>query len=459
MTERVAEAPPLACGENVTVNDALCPAGITIGNAGPLMENSEVLGVSEEMVTLEPDAVSFNPSCSVAPTVTLPKLRLAGFIANWPTDVPFPESTTVKLETSALEVTTKLPLIVPVLCGANCTPKVKLCPGTSVNGKLNPLTLKPAPEAEAWVMITSDWPEFFNVSDCVPLLEVCTLPKLRLEGLGVSSPGPAAVPDKAMLKDGFEPLLVMTRLPVSVPVAVGANLTAKLVLCPGARVTGRLDPLILKPVPVTEACEIVALVPPVFVSVSERVWPVPVCIFPNTRLDELAVNDPAVLPIPESDRLVGLPFAIMATLPLALPLDWGLKVTFNVALCPAGIVMGVLRGSMANPAPVIVNWLIVRAAPPELVSVVASFLLLPTTTVPKDKLVGLAASAAGETAVPEREMLGTTFGAELVIESAPVAAPTVLGANATLKFALCPGARVMGVVTPFSANPFPVTAA
>ena len=78
MTERVAEAPPLACGENVTVNDALCPAGITIGNAGPLMENSEVLGVSEEMVTLEPDAVSFNPSCSVAPTVTLPKLRLAG---------------------------------------------------------------------------------------------------------------------------------------------------------------------------------------------------------------------------------------------------------------------------------------------------------------------------------------------------------------------------------------------
>ena len=48
----LAEAPPEACGANVTVNDALLPAEIVTGNMIPLTENSEPLRPpSEETVT------------------------------------------------------------------------------------------------------------------------------------------------------------------------------------------------------------------------------------------------------------------------------------------------------------------------------------------------------------------------------------------------------------------------
>lgn len=52
----LADATPLACGVNVMVNDALCPAERVKGNEIPLRTNSDVLGVPEEMVTLVPAA-------------------------------------------------------------------------------------------------------------------------------------------------------------------------------------------------------------------------------------------------------------------------------------------------------------------------------------------------------------------------------------------------------------------
>lgn len=125
-TASVADAFPLALGANVTVKEALCPAGTTTGRAGPLMEYSDVLGASEEIVTFDPEALSFRLSCSVVPTVTLPKLRPAGLSASCPTDVPLPASAIVRFATPAFEVITRLPLAAPVVCGANCTPKVKL---------------------------------------------------------------------------------------------------------------------------------------------------------------------------------------------------------------------------------------------------------------------------------------------------------------------------------------------
>ena len=63
---------------------------------------------------------------------------------------------------------------------------------------------------------------------------------------------------------------VMLTLPLDAPLAVGAKRTVNDVLCPAFSVTGNVRPLMLNPVPLAEAAEIVRLVPPVLVRVSDR---------------------------------------------------------------------------------------------------------------------------------------------------------------------------------------------
>jgi len=53
-----------------------------------------------------------------------------------------------------------------------------------------------------------------------------------------------------------------------VPTEVGANFTVNVALCPAVNVTGGVIPETLNPVPDSATAEIVALVPPVLVSVS-----------------------------------------------------------------------------------------------------------------------------------------------------------------------------------------------
>lgn len=74
---------------------------------------------------------------------------------------------------------------------------------------------------------------------------------------------------------GFEPFEVMVMVPEAAPLAVGANFAVNVVLCPALSVRGRFNPLILNPEPVTEAAEMVRLVPPLFVKVSDCVLLLP----------------------------------------------------------------------------------------------------------------------------------------------------------------------------------------
>jgi hypothetical protein len=73
-----------------------------------------------------------------------------------------------------------------------------------------------------------------------------------------------------MVKLGFEPLEVMLMLPLVAPLAVGLKSTVKDVLWPAVNVTGRVSPLKLNPLPLAAAAEIVRLVPPVLLSVSDK---------------------------------------------------------------------------------------------------------------------------------------------------------------------------------------------
>jgi hypothetical protein len=92
--------------------------------------------------------------------------------------------------------------------------------------------------------------------------------KVRLVGDAVKVAGVTAVPLKGIDKLGFEAFEVTVTVPANVPVDVGANVTVNDVLCPGVNVTGGVIPETLNPVPVAATAEIVALVPPVFVTVS-----------------------------------------------------------------------------------------------------------------------------------------------------------------------------------------------
>ena len=85
-----------------------------------------------------------------------------------------------------LEVMLMLPLAAPAVVGANSTVNDVLCPAFKVTGTVKPLRLYPLPLAVAAEMVTAVPPEFVSVPESDFELPVCTLPKLKLEGLGES---------------------------------------------------------------------------------------------------------------------------------------------------------------------------------------------------------------------------------------------------------------------------------
>ena len=94
-----------------------------------------------------------------------------------------------------------------------------------------------------------------------------TFPKLRLLGLAPSR-SVTPVPESETLAGEFVALLLKGMLPLALPVVVGAKVALKVVVWPAVRVRGRVRPLMLKPVPVTAACDTVTLPVPVFVRVT-----------------------------------------------------------------------------------------------------------------------------------------------------------------------------------------------
>ena len=87
-------------------------------------------------------------------------------------------------------------------------------------------------------------------------------------GVAVRVAGVTAVPLNGIDKLGFEAFEVTVAVPGNVPTDVGSKVTVKVAPCPGVNVTGGVIPETLNPVPDSATAEIVALVPPVLVSVS-----------------------------------------------------------------------------------------------------------------------------------------------------------------------------------------------
>lgn len=103
----------------------------------------------------------------------------------------------------------------------------------------------------------------------VELAPTTTSPKLRLEGEAPSWPRAVPVPDKAMTSGELLAFETRVRFAVTEPAVLGAKATWNVTLCPAERFVGSVSPLIEYAALPRLAEEIVTVLPPVFVTVSE----------------------------------------------------------------------------------------------------------------------------------------------------------------------------------------------
>ena len=253
-----------------------------------------------------------------------------------------PESETVNDGFEASLVTVKVPVGEPAEVGANKTLNDLLAPAARVNGVVTPLTLYPIPVAETCETVTVVPPLLVMVSDRVLLWFTVTLPKLNGEVVAASAPTLAAVPESDMVSEGFEASLVTVKVPVGVPAVVGASTTLNDLLAPAARVKGVVTPLTPYPVPVAATCETVTVIPPLLVTVSDKVLLCPTVTVPKLRGEVPAERDPAVAPVPVSGiASEGFDASLVTVnVEFAAPLVVGANRTLNDVLAPAPNVIG-----------------------------------------------------------------------------------------------------------------------
>jgi hypothetical protein len=166
--EMFADAVPVVVGAKVKVNGILCPDAIVNGRLSPPSVNAALLELTEETVTLPPDAVTLPLWLWLLPIVTEPKLIEPGVTPNVPLEVaPVPDSAIVIFGSEAFELSERVALAVPATVGEKTTDRLTLLPAARVYGKVKPPTVKTEPLAIADEILRLDPPEFVNVSACV----------------------------------------------------------------------------------------------------------------------------------------------------------------------------------------------------------------------------------------------------------------------------------------------------
>ncbi len=262
-------------------------------------------------------------------------------------------------------------------------------------------------------------------------------------------------------------LLLTVSLPVTAPVAVGANLTLSVIACFGLRVTGKVAPLTLNPVPLMVAELTVTAPVPVEVSVTPNVAFEPVLTSPKLKLVGLTVKvevDAVAVPVPLRETpIVACPDALLDTVivPVAAPALVGANFALSVTVCLGLSVTGKVAPETVNPVPLIDAEAILTAAVPVEVSFNDSVEVLPTAMLPKLRLDGLTANCGvvAATPMPLRLTVTLLLLELLLIVSVPVAALFVVGANFTWSFAVCFGLSVRGNVAPDTLKAVPLIVA
>jgi hypothetical protein len=131
------------------------------------------------------------------------------------------------------------------------------------------------------------------------------------------------------------------------------------------------------------------------------------------------------------------------------PLVSGANAIGTVRLAPAAIVSGRLTFEL-NLAPVKFADDTVTEEFPVLERVTFWEALLPTSTLPKARLVGDRFNSNVDAAVaePDKLTVGGVFGALLTTVNVPLKVPAAVGANRMVRLVDCPAATLIGKVAP-----------
>jgi len=222
LTEMLPEAPPAAVGANTALKLMLL-LGASVWAEKPFTLKAAPVTVSDETTRFAvPMFLSVTTCVPVAPFATLPKLTLEG-VTDIPGCVPVPLSGIAVGDPERLVLTEMLPETALVEVGVNVALKVMVLLGVSVCAE-KPVTANPAPVALAEETVKFALPVFCRIIDCVAVVPSATFPKLTLGGV-TDIPAAAPVPFNAIVRVGFEALLVTTRSPLAAEADVGANWT------------------------------------------------------------------------------------------------------------------------------------------------------------------------------------------------------------------------------------------
>ena len=175
-------AAPLACGLNVTVKSAVCPAWIVTGREIPLSVNRELLLLALLMVTFAPAAASVPVAVPVAPTATFPRLKVVGVTLSCAVAaVPVPVRLATTEEGFAFDTKVSVALAAPAACGLNVKVNGAEWPASMRSGMDKPLNANREFELVAEVTVTFAFAAT-RFPDNVSLVPTVTLPKENDEG-------------------------------------------------------------------------------------------------------------------------------------------------------------------------------------------------------------------------------------------------------------------------------------
>jgi hypothetical protein len=167
--------------------------------------------------------------------------------------------------------------------------------------------------------------------------------------------GVPPVPESATTSGEFVALLTTVTLPARLPAIAGANVTLKEVDWPAARLSGRVIPLVLNPVPVALTCEMETLEFPVLEIVTLCVALVPVVRLPKlSDAGDAESWSVVAMPVPLSGTSSG-EFGVLlinVMLPENVAAEAGANPMVNTDEPPAGTESGRTSPEEVNPVPV-----------------------------------------------------------------------------------------------------------
>ena len=182
-------ADPDIVGANATVKLVLWPAIKVIGPLIPPSVKPAPLTATCEIVMLDVlELVTVSESDCVLPTVTLPKLKLAGFEPREPDAIPLPASEIVAGLFVASLVMVLVALKAPAAAGVKENVMVAFWPAAIETGSVGLVTAKYFVDMESLLIVIEVLPVFVAEITSALLLPAFTLPKLSAEFESDSAP-------------------------------------------------------------------------------------------------------------------------------------------------------------------------------------------------------------------------------------------------------------------------------